>query len=114
MKRDILSTFELKHNLKLITQEAGFGQVVTGFIPKDSHMFIQVDDNLTQVSPESAYKHSNILAVIGSGFKAKGELIKWLKAINDNDLYVSKISIDDNSRQAQEMGNEIYTLKQVG
>lgn len=111
MKKDVLSEFGLKHNLKLITQEAGFGQIVTGFIPINSHMFINIGHSLVTTIPKSAYQHSNIFAIIGSGIKAKSELIKWIKTIDNNNLYITTNTINENSRQAQETGSIIYTLE---
>lgn len=87
MKKNIIKDFEKRFNLVLITQEAGFGKVVTGLIPKDHDMFIEFDKSIGD-KPEEAYQYCDILAIQDSGIQAKCKLSKWLKSIDDKNLYL--------------------------
>lgn len=110
-KRDLLEDFCEEHNLKVVTQTAGFGIVVTGFIPKDGFMFIDIDEELAKTKPSNAYPHCNIFAIVGKGLRAKGELIKWIKEIQNKPLLLEKASNNNTGIEASMKGTNTYTLK---
>lgn len=107
---NILRRFELKHKLKLVTQEAGFGQVVTGFIPITNHMFLNLSEDLTKSKPKDAYENCNILAVKGSDRQSYKELSNWIEALNQRNVKVHVFKNDNNGVQANETGILDYIL----
>lgn len=110
MKKDVLSEFATKHDLRLTTQECGFGEIVTGFIPRKGHMFLSIDKNLANTKPSNAYSHCDILAIKGSGIQAKQELTNWINQINKLGLELRKYENQGNERQIQETGKTKYML----
>lgn len=117
MRKDILKEFAEKHNMELVTQEAGFGEIVTGFIPKHSHMFISIDGGLAKTKPKSAYQHCDILAIKGSGVKAKEELVKWIEDLNQKNVQVKQFKNVGRERHLEENGrtqNVLTTLNNGG
>ena len=109
-RRDILKEFGERYNLELVTQKAGFGITVTGFIPKDHFMFISIDEEIAKSKPQNAYPYCDIFAIVGGGLRAKGELIKWVKSIDTSKLHVSILENNNTGRQALETGTKTYVL----
>lgn len=109
-RRDILKEFGERHNLELVTQKAGFNLTVTGFIPKDHFMYVSLDEEIAKNKPQNAYPHCDIFAIVGKGLKAKGELIKWVKAIENPNLNVSVVDNNNTGIQALATGTKTYFL----
>jgi hypothetical protein len=109
-RRNLLEEFGEKHNLELVTQKAGFGITVTGFIPKDHFIFVSMDEQIARNKPKNAYPHCDIFAIVGGGLRAKGELIKWIKSLDTSNLHVSIVNNNNTGRQALETGTKTYVL----
>lgn len=113
MKKDVLKEFERKHNLTLVTQQAGFGEIVTGFIPINNHMYVTLDKELAKSKPNTAYSHCDILAIKGKGMEAKHELTKWINSINEHDVEIRKIRNENKGMQFKVTGNVDFVLSIV-
>ena len=79
-----LKKFGKDNGLALVTQCAGFGELVTGFIK--GHMYINLSDNVLELAPkpEDAYQHCDILAVrvFDRDFdKANEVLYNWISKL---------------------------------
>lgn len=109
-KRDILEDFGKKHNLKLVTQKAGFDITVMGFIPNDHFMFVSIDEDIAKSKPKNAYPYCDIFAIVGKGLRTKGELIKWVKSIDTSSLHLSIVDNNNKGRQALETGTKTFIL----
>lgn len=113
VKKDILNEFMTTHDLRLVTQECGFGEIVTGFIPRKGFMFLNLDKELSKTKPITAYQHCDILAIKGVGIKAKEGLVNWIQELNKNNIKVISLENEGNERQIQETGKTKYVLSLI-
>lgn len=107
----VIRNFEREHGVKCVTQECGFGEIVTGFIK--GWMYVSVDDNLVNTKTKNAYSHSDIFAVkvIGDDVqKSKVELCEWINNLKDKQVAIRGFYNGYEGVQEQECGKVTYIL----
>lgn len=109
VKSDVIKKFEKMFGVKMIIQEAGFGETVCGFIK--GWIYISYNKDICKSIPNKAYSHSNILAVNYESQEDINILSDWCEEIMKNECVLRAYENGYKGVQAQECGRITYILE---
>lgn len=105
----IIKKFEKEFNVKFVIQEAGYEEIVCGFVK--GWTYISYNKNICSCIPKKAYSHSNILAINYDNQKDIDDLSNWCNEIMKNKCVLRAYENNYKGIQLQECGRITYVLE---